>query len=252
MYVCNKEHNYKKDMKEIVRSIRYSPYRSSKLSVNFENSDQEIDLSDESLAMMEEIPDLEFANSNDDNLNEIDYPIIRELLNMPQSEESNLNLDNIIDQLISGNMARRSVDLLIEDPINPNSPILDEFWEIVQPIEMVDISDYPSSLPALQTDSSDPLTTSISGEIPEQIYSPHSLINESSTDSESSSSSNDESITSQQGNNSSAPFSPHSPVENPPDRVENHYSPIAAPISPRVRAPISHPLGRRFIVLKCN
>lgn len=94
-----------------------TPYISRKVRLN--DSDQ-IELSEESLAMMEEIPDLEFINSSDENLDEMDYPIIRELLNLPRSDELNLNLDNTIGQLISGNMARRSGDILDENPDHHN------------------------------------------------------------------------------------------------------------------------------------
>jgi len=157
-----------------------TPYRSSKLSVQFNyNSEEVIELSDESIAMMEEIQNLKFADSISDNLDELDYPIIRELLNIPQSEELNINLDEIIDQLISNNMTRRSAELLEEVPAN--SPTLDEFWEIVEPMEKINITDYHSSITTQLITDSDPLAFNISGELSEQIYSPHSLISEESS-----------------------------------------------------------------------
>ena len=54
-----------------------TPYRSSKLSVQFNyNSEEVIELSDESIAMMEEIQNLKFADSNSDNLDKLDYRIV--------------------------------------------------------------------------------------------------------------------------------------------------------------------------------
>ena len=97
-------------------------------------------------------------------------------MNLPQSEELNINLDEIIDQLISNNMTRRSAELLEEVPAN--SPTLDEFWEIVKPMEKINITDYHSSVTTQLITDSDPLAFNISGELPGQIYSPHSLISE--------------------------------------------------------------------------